>query len=58
MEVFFEVLRSELGGDIKITLVTPGFVESEMTQVKFIDKIGKVEVKRLLRGVSFSFLPQ
>ena len=40
----------EVGPEIKITIVTPSFVESEMTQGKFLLKEGKMEVdKRLER---------
>lgn len=54
--LFFEALRIEFGRDIKITLVTPGYVESEMTQGKFIDKTGKVDVNPQMRDVSLSVL--
>uniref|UniRef100_A0A9I9CEF6 11-beta-hydroxysteroid dehydrogenase 1B-like n=1 Tax=Cucumis melo TaxID=3656 RepID=A0A9I9CEF6_CUCME len=37
---FYETLRVEVGRDIGITIVTPGLVESEMTQGKFISKDG------------------
>ncbi|PHT55452.1 hypothetical protein CQW23_03938 [Capsicum baccatum] len=47
--LFFEALRIEFGRDIKITFVTPGYVESEMTQGKFIDKTGKVDVNPQMR---------
>lgn len=53
---FFETLRIELGQDIKITLVTPGFVESELTQGKYIGKGGYVEVDQGMRDVSFLLL--
>jgi len=52
MTLFFEALRIEFGRDIKITLITPGYVESEMTQGKFIDKTGKVDVDPQMRDVS------
>ncbi|GLT28368.1 hypothetical protein SLA2020_033080 [Shorea laevis] len=29
---FYEALRSETGGNISITIVTPGFINSKMTQ--------------------------
>ncbi|KAJ6760972.1 hypothetical protein OIU79_025754 [Salix purpurea] len=35
---FYETLRAELGPDIKITIVTPGVVESEMTRGDFVSK--------------------
>ncbi|XP_049394214.1 11-beta-hydroxysteroid dehydrogenase A-like [Solanum stenotomum] len=57
MVLFFEALRIEFGRDIKITLVTPGFVESEMTQGKFIDKTGKVDVNPQMRDVEVGITP-
>ncbi|XP_065637303.1 11-beta-hydroxysteroid dehydrogenase A isoform X2 [Quercus suber] len=36
---FFESLRAEFGPDIGITIVTPGVIESEMTQDQFLRKI-------------------
>nr|XP_023916576.1 11-beta-hydroxysteroid dehydrogenase 1B-like isoform X2 [Quercus suber]POF05389.1 11-beta-hydroxysteroid dehydrogenase 1a [Quercus suber] len=36
---FFESLRAEFGPDIGITIVTPGVIESEMTQGQFLPKI-------------------
>ncbi|KAJ6676454.1 RETINOL DEHYDROGENASE-RELATED [Salix viminalis] len=35
---FYETLRAEFGSDIRITIVTPGVVESEMTQGDFASK--------------------
>lgn len=46
----------EFGPDIGITLVTPGFIESELTQGKFMTKGGRLEVDqdmRDVRGVDF-----
>ncbi|KAG5617523.1 hypothetical protein H5410_017347 [Solanum commersonii] len=57
MVLFFEALRIEFGRDIKITLVTAGFVESEMTQGKFIDKTGKVDVNPQMRDVEVGLTP-
>lgn len=54
MVTFFETLRIEVGPEIKITIVTPGFIESEMTQGKFLVKEGKMEVDQDLRDVSSS----
>ncbi|XP_021737907.1 11-beta-hydroxysteroid dehydrogenase 1B-like, partial [Chenopodium quinoa] len=39
---FFETLRVELGGDIGITIVTPGLTESELTKGKILSKDGKM----------------
>ncbi|KAH6797162.1 hydroxysteroid dehydrogenase 1 [Perilla frutescens var. hirtella] len=44
MAQFFETLRVEFGPDIGITLVTPGFIESELTQGKYLTKGGRLEV--------------
>ncbi|OIT35370.1 PREDICTED: 11-beta-hydroxysteroid dehydrogenase 1B-like [Nicotiana attenuata] len=57
MAQFFDTLRVEFGQDIKITLVTPGYVESEMTQGKFMDKTGKVVVNRQMRDVQVGITP-
>ncbi|KAK4351113.1 hypothetical protein RND71_030426 [Anisodus tanguticus] len=57
MAQFFEALRIEFGRDIKITLVTPGYVESEMTRGKFIDKTGKVDVNLKMRDVQVGITP-
>ncbi|CAN4100622.1 unnamed protein product [Withania somnifera] len=54
---FFETLRIELGQDIKITLVTPGFVESEITQGKYIGKGGDVEIDQGMRDVLIGATP-
>lgn len=54
MVTFFETLRIEVGPEIKITIVTPRFIESEMTQGKYLVKEGKMEVDQDLRDVSSS----
>uniref|UniRef100_A0A9R1XKI4 3-oxoacyl-[acyl-carrier-protein] reductase n=1 Tax=Lactuca sativa TaxID=4236 RepID=A0A9R1XKI4_LACSA len=41
---FYDTLRVEFGSDIKITVVTPGFIESELTQGKFLSHEGKLVV--------------
>ncbi|KAF9605177.1 hypothetical protein IFM89_014290 [Coptis chinensis] len=48
---FYESLRVELGPDVKITIVTPGLIESEMTKGKFLVKEKKLEVDQELRDV-------
>ena len=50
---FFETLRVEVGPKIKITIVTPSFIESEMNQGKLLLKEGKMEVDQDLRDVSY-----
>ncbi|KAI3943611.1 hypothetical protein MKX01_039239 [Papaver californicum] len=41
---FFETLRVELGSSVKITIVSPGFIESEMTQGKHLTNDGSMQV--------------
>ena len=50
---FFETLCVEVGTEIKITVVTLGFIEPEMTQGKLLLKEGKMEVDQDLRDVSY-----
>ncbi|KAI5664901.1 hypothetical protein M9H77_24224 [Catharanthus roseus] len=54
---FFETLRIEFGSDIGITLVTPGFVESELTQGKYLGKAGTMEVDQEMRDVQVGIVP-
>nr|XP_023916554.1 11-beta-hydroxysteroid dehydrogenase 1B-like isoform X2 [Quercus suber] len=54
---FFETLRVEVGPEIKITIVTPEFIESEMTPGKFLLKEGKMEVDQDLRDAQNSTIP-
>ena len=49
--MMFETLRVELGPDINITIVTPGFIEFEPTQGKFLDREGKMIFDPDLRDV-------
>lgn len=51
MVLFYETLRVEVGTDRAITIATPGFIESEMTQGKFLVEDGKM-VDQDLRDVS------
>ncbi|GAY56273.1 hypothetical protein CUMW_170590 [Citrus unshiu] len=53
----YETLRIEFGGDIGITIVTPGLIESEITGGKFLNKNGKLEVDQEIRDVQISLLP-
>ncbi|KAF8715385.1 hypothetical protein HU200_027024 [Digitaria exilis] len=41
---FYDTLRMELGGDIRITEVVPGVVESEITKGKILSKEGEMKV--------------
>ncbi|KAL3642022.1 Polycomb protein sop-2 [Castilleja foliolosa] len=54
---FFETLRVEFGPDIGITLVTPGYIESELTQGKFFNREGKLEVDQEMRDVQVNLMP-
>jgi short-subunit dehydrogenase len=36
--------RVELGSEIGITIVIPGLIKSEMTQKKFLNQQGKLEL--------------
>ncbi|XP_065858408.1 11-beta-hydroxysteroid dehydrogenase 1A-like isoform X2 [Euphorbia lathyris] len=51
MVIFFETLRVELGSNVDVLIVTPGFIESEVTQGKFLLLEGKVDVDQALRNV-------
>lgn len=51
MLMFFDTLRVEFGSDIKITIATPGFIESELTQGKFLEGDGKISVDQDMRDV-------
>ncbi|GER35860.1 hydroxysteroid dehydrogenase 1, partial [Striga asiatica] len=53
---FFETLRVEFGLDIRITLVTPGYIESEITQGKFYTKVGKLQVDQDMRDVQLNLM--
>ena len=48
---FYDTLRMELGGDIRITEVVPGVVESEITKGKIITKEGEMKVDQDERDV-------
>ncbi|XP_044494630.1 11-beta-hydroxysteroid dehydrogenase A-like [Mangifera indica] len=54
---FFETLRVEVGSDVDITIVTSGFIESELTQGKFFTREGKIEVDQDMRDVQTSVVP-
>ncbi|KAG0533128.1 hypothetical protein BDA96_04G166000 [Sorghum bicolor] len=48
---FYETLRSELGSEVGVTILTAGFVESEMTKGKAIQKDGNVAIDLEARDV-------
>ncbi|KAJ0639189.1 putative 11-beta-hydroxysteroid dehydrogenase [Helianthus annuus] len=54
---FYETMRVEFGSDVKITIVTPGFIESEMTQGKFLSHEGKMVVDRVARDMLVNLSP-
>ncbi|KAF8390677.1 hypothetical protein HHK36_025204 [Tetracentron sinense] len=55
--ILYETLRIEFGADIKVTIVTPGYIESEMTQGKFLTKEGVMEVDQEMRDVQVGVIP-
>ena len=50
---FYETLRVEVGSDIHIMIVTPGFIESEMTKGKHLAGDGRMLVDEAVRDVRF-----
>ncbi|XP_076920977.1 11-beta-hydroxysteroid dehydrogenase A-like [Bidens hawaiensis] len=54
---FYETMRVELGSNVKITIVTPGFIESEMTQGKFLSHHGKMVVDHVARDMQVNLFP-
>lgn len=54
MSAFYETLRVELGSDVKITIVTPGVIESEYTMGKVLTETG-MKVDQELRDVSLFY---
>ncbi|GAB2249189.1 hypothetical protein Droror1_Dr00012548 [Drosera rotundifolia] len=57
MRQLFDTLMVELGPEIKITIVTPGFIESELTKGKFLSKEGKMTVDQEMRDVQVNLMP-
>ncbi|XVF49579.1 hypothetical protein PTKIN_Ptkin04bG0023800 [Pterospermum kingtungense] len=54
---FFDTLRIELWSDVKITIVTPGYIESEITKGKNLQQEGRIEVQQDMRDVQVSAMP-
>lgn len=52
----FETLRVEFGPEVHITIVTPGYIESEMNKGKYLSPEGKMTVDQEMRDVSYLFL--
>ncbi|KAH7866158.1 hypothetical protein Vadar_016498 [Vaccinium darrowii] len=57
MLAFFETLRVELGSDIHITIVTPGFIESEMIQGKCQARDGKLTLDQNIMDAQVGIFP-
>lgn len=54
---FYETLRAELGSDVGVTILTPGFVESEITRGKAMQKGGEIAVNEEARDVQIGVFP-
>ncbi|KAK9066391.1 hypothetical protein SSX86_013713 [Deinandra increscens subsp. villosa] len=54
---FYETMRVEFGSEVKITIVTPGFIESELTQGKFLSHEGKMVVDYDARDMQVNLSP-
>ncbi|KAJ4974787.1 hypothetical protein NE237_007961 [Protea cynaroides] len=48
---FYDNLRIELAPEISIVVLSPGFVESEITQGKLVTKRGEVELNHVIRDI-------
>ncbi|KAM5571617.1 11-beta-hydroxysteroid dehydrogenase A-like [Rosa sericea] len=53
----FETLRVEFGPEVHITIVTPGYIESEMNKGKYLSPEGKMTVDQEMRDVQVSAIP-
>lgn len=54
---FYETLRTEVGSEVGITILTPGYVESEITKGKGIQKTGEVAVDEDARDAQIGVFP-
>ncbi|KAM0864155.1 hypothetical protein ACQ4PT_044109 [Festuca glaucescens] len=54
---FAETLRMELGGEVGVTVATPGWIESEMTKGKHLSMEGRMEVDQDTRDAQVGLLP-
>ncbi|KAA3454370.1 11-beta-hydroxysteroid dehydrogenase-like 6 isoform X2 [Gossypium australe] len=54
---FYETLRYEFGGEIGITIVTPGLIKTEMTDGKFLSKEARLQLDPEMRDVEISVMP-
>ncbi|WCJ36299.1 11-beta-hydroxysteroid dehydrogenase [Euphorbia peplus] len=53
----YETLRVELGREIGITIVSPGLINTEMTQGKFLNQQGQLGVDKEMKDVQVSVMP-
>ncbi|RDX66409.1 11-beta-hydroxysteroid dehydrogenase 1B, partial [Mucuna pruriens] len=53
----YETLRVEVGSHVGITIVTPCYIESEITKEKFLLAEGKMDLHQDLRDVEVSAMP-
>ncbi|KAM0899005.1 hypothetical protein ACQ4PT_021560 [Festuca glaucescens] len=54
---FYETLRSELGSHVRITILMPGYVESNLTMGKGIQKDGNVGIDEEARDINVGPFP-
>ncbi|EAY86013.1 hypothetical protein OsI_07374 [Oryza sativa Indica Group] len=54
---FYETLRAELGSEVGVTILTHGYVESEMTMGKAVQKDGVLVVDEEARDVQIGVFP-
>uniref|UniRef100_A0A0E0CL01 Uncharacterized protein n=1 Tax=Oryza meridionalis TaxID=40149 RepID=A0A0E0CL01_9ORYZ len=54
---FYETLRAELGSEVSFTILTPGYVESEITKGKGIQSSGDVAVNEETRDEQIGVFP-
>lgn len=54
---FYETLRAELGSEVKITILTLGYVASELTQGKVLQKGGEFGINEEVRDVQVGPFP-
>lgn len=50
---FYETLRAELGSHVRVTILTPGYVVSNLTMGKGIQKDGHVGIDEEARDVRY-----
>ncbi|KAL5213299.1 hypothetical protein ABZP36_024146 [Zizania latifolia] len=54
---FYETLRAELGSDVGVTILTHGYVESEMTMGKAVQRDGELAVNAEARDAQIGVFP-